>query len=46
MEAVFLMMRTDITKNLKSVRYAEYYGLYAGQPGSGITVNRRWVVVY
>jgi hypothetical protein len=46
MEAVFLMMRTDRAKNLKSMFCAEYYGLYAGQPGSGITINRRWVVVY
>jgi len=46
MEAVFLMMRTERAKNLKSVRYQKYYVLHAGQPGSGITINRRWVVVY
>ena len=46
MEAVFLMMRTDKAKNLKSVRYPEYGALYSGQPCVGITINRRWVVVF
>jgi hypothetical protein len=46
MKAAFLKIRTDKAENLKSVGYPEYCGLYAAQPGSGITINRRWVVVF
>ena len=46
MKAVSLAIRTEKEENLKSVYYPEYYGLYFGQPGEGITINRRWVVVF
>ena len=46
MEAVFLKLGADRVENLKSGFSPKYYGLHSGLPGSGITVNRRWVVVF